>query len=197
MDLCCGTGRFSINPSKLGFDVTGIDISPKSIEFANHLATFHNANCRFICDDLNNYLDCSNETFDIALIIGSLHYFDRNDFFDKLKRILNPHGVFICVEANGSCPFMNFRRKILNRRKTNFRDEVTMNGLLRLDEIVGLRKFFPRSELRFFDFSTLSGHFIPSFFYPKRLCENIDYFLLNKMKLSSLAWRYVFFGMLS
>ena len=38
LDLCCGTGLHSIYPAKIGFQVKGIDISPKSIEAAIRLA---------------------------------------------------------------------------------------------------------------------------------------------------------------
>jgi len=38
LDIGCGSGRFSINAAKLGFDVTGVDITPEAIATCNKRA---------------------------------------------------------------------------------------------------------------------------------------------------------------
>ncbi len=41
LDLACGKGRHAISLSKKGFDVTGVDLSPSSIEFAKQFESQH------------------------------------------------------------------------------------------------------------------------------------------------------------
>ncbi|MDR2169843.1 MAG: class I SAM-dependent methyltransferase [Planctomycetaceae bacterium] len=196
VDLCCGTATHSIALAKMGFNVVGIDISPKSIEFARYLAKQHkvDAQTSFICEDLNNWLSNAQEKFDIAFMSGSLHYFDRNYFFTKLIEHLNCGGMFTCVETFGGNHLMNFRRKIIASLKPNFRDSITLDGLLKYKEIVNFKQYFDHTEIRFFDFSTLIGVFLPSIIYPLQLTQKIDSVLLNTFYMRSLAWKYVFCG---
>lgn len=53
-DLACGFGRHSLEFARRGFDVTGIDITPAYIDFANEQAKKENLNAKFFCQD--NYL---------------------------------------------------------------------------------------------------------------------------------------------
>lgn len=53
LDIGCGSGRFSVNAAKLGFDVTGVDITPDAIEACRKRAKAANLkNVRFIVADI-------------------------------------------------------------------------------------------------------------------------------------------------
>ena len=54
LDLACGIGRHSILLPKMGYDVTGIDISPLFIEKAREYAASENSDARFILGDALN-----------------------------------------------------------------------------------------------------------------------------------------------
>ena len=51
LDLACGIGRHSVLLSKLGYEVTGVDISPLFIEKAREYAAAENSGARFIVGD--------------------------------------------------------------------------------------------------------------------------------------------------
>jgi SAM-dependent methyltransferase len=87
VDLACGKGRHAIYLNSLGFDVTGVDLAPKSIECAN---TFANARLHFEVQDLR----CLHfETpFDIALnLFTSFGYFKSIE--EDALVVKNIHGV--------------------------------------------------------------------------------------------------------
>jgi SAM-dependent methyltransferase len=49
LDLACGKGRHAVYLNEIGYDVTGIDLSPASIEFAKQ---FENKHLRFAVHDM-------------------------------------------------------------------------------------------------------------------------------------------------
>ena len=52
LDLTCGFGRHSLEFARRGYDVTGIDITPAYIDYANEQAKKENLNAKFICYDI-------------------------------------------------------------------------------------------------------------------------------------------------
>lgn len=92
VDLACGKGRHAIYLHSLGFDVTGIDLSARSIAAASAAADEH---LHFEVGDLRN-LRFENE-FDIALnLFTSFGYFQSHD--ENLKVIKNMHR---CIKPGG------------------------------------------------------------------------------------------------
>jgi 2-polyprenyl-3-methyl-5-hydroxy-6-metoxy-1,4-benzoquinol methylase len=66
IDLGCGTGNYSIYLASLGFEVTGIDISPTAIEIAQENAKKKGIKCHFyIANVLDNFNEIK-DTFDFA-----------------------------------------------------------------------------------------------------------------------------------
>jgi 2-polyprenyl-3-methyl-5-hydroxy-6-metoxy-1,4-benzoquinol methylase len=66
LDVGCGTGVNAVILALLGADVTGIDISPKSIEIARKRAEINQVerSCRFVCSPLET-ADLPPDYFDI------------------------------------------------------------------------------------------------------------------------------------
>jgi SAM-dependent methyltransferase len=103
VDLACGKGRHAIYLNSLGFDVTGIDLAPKSIDCAN---TFANEHLHFEVQDLR----CLHfETpFDVALnLFTSFGYFksiDEDELVVKnIHSILVPNGLLLIDFMNVEC----------------------------------------------------------------------------------------------
>ena len=110
LDLACGRGRHSKYLNELGFDVTGVDLSPANISYAKQ---FENESLHFEVHDM-----CIpySKTFDAVFnLFTSFGYFERAE--DNLRTIksikanLNPNGFgvidFLNVEfvANNLVPF--------------------------------------------------------------------------------------------
>lgn len=111
IDLACGAGRHSIYLNSLGFDVTGVDLSERSISLAK---PFENSRLHFEVGDLR-CLNLSSK-FDIALnLFTSFGYFDcfatNMQVLAQVNALLNPLGYFLI-------DFMN-SPKVLSRLVTS------------------------------------------------------------------------------
>ena len=100
LDVACGRGRHSKILSSLGFTVTGIDISPDSIEYA---LKFENDKLEFFQHDMRlpfriNYFDCAFNFF------TSFGYFNtRREHDDAIRTIatsLKATGTFVIDYLN-------------------------------------------------------------------------------------------------
>lgn len=95
LDLACGKGRHSIFLRQMGFNVTGVDLSPTSISTANLYAQ---EGLNFFVKDMREPI--ADEAFDVVLnLFTSFGYFE--DFADNervLKAVhqeLKPQGLFL------------------------------------------------------------------------------------------------------
>lgn len=74
LDIACGRGRHSVYFNRRGFDVTGFDISPSSIEFDRQ---FENERLHFHVHDMR--LPFKPEAFDYAVnLFSSFGYFEED-----------------------------------------------------------------------------------------------------------------------
>ncbi len=102
IDLACGKGRHSIYLNKLGYNVTGVDLSANSINEAN---TFANENLKFEMADLRNLP--YNNAFEIGLnLFTSFGYFESDEVnkevFSQFNKILKPNGIILVDFLNAS-----------------------------------------------------------------------------------------------
>ena len=80
LDLACGKGRHSIYLNKLGYQVTGVDLSENSIATANESS---NETLQFITHDMR---EPWNETYDAVFnLFTSFGYFDTHE--DNIKTL--------------------------------------------------------------------------------------------------------------
>ncbi len=106
LDLACGKGRHSIYLNKMGYDVTGLDLSRESIL---HAKQYENDRLHFDVHDMSLPY---HKTFDAVLnLFTSFGYFDDEaDNFNTIKSILtelNPGGVAVI-------DFMNVHQVMTN-----------------------------------------------------------------------------------
>ena len=99
LDLACGKGRHSVYLNSLGYNVTGIDLSEKSIDYAKQ---YENATLQFNVHDMSKpYPDTFDAVFNLFTSFG---YFDDEkcnlQTIASIKEELNPFGF-------GVIDFMN------------------------------------------------------------------------------------------
>jgi SAM-dependent methyltransferase len=107
IDLGCGAGNYAIYLASVGFDVTGIDISPSSIKNAKENAKKRGVKCNFLIADVLSDLDEVKETFDFAYDWALLHHIfpeKRKRHVKNVYRILNPRGKYLSVCFNEKDP---------------------------------------------------------------------------------------------
>jgi SAM-dependent methyltransferase len=100
IDLGCGAGNYAIYLATVGFDVTGIDISPTAIKIARENAMKKGIKCNFLAADVVGDLAEVKETFDFAYDWELLHHISpdkRVKYVENVHRILNPRGKYLSV----------------------------------------------------------------------------------------------------
>ena len=95
LDLACGNGRHSIILNKLGFNITGVDLSENSISIAKQS---ENKNLQFHVHDMRNKF--GSETYDyIFNLFTSFGYFNSMDenvkMLDSINKMIRPQGILI------------------------------------------------------------------------------------------------------
>lgn len=139
LDLACGKGRHSIYLNKLGYNVTGVDLSENSIAIANESS---NESLRFKTQDMREPM---NETFDAVFnLFTSFGYFDTyEDNIKTLKAIkdsINEYGFGVIDFFNS-----DFIVENLLAEETKEIDGITFN----IKRFVENRKII--KEIRFED----------------------------------------------
>ena len=121
LDLACGKGRHSIYLNKLGYQVTGVDLSENSIAIANESS---NESLQFKTHDMREPV---NETYDAVFnLFTSFGYFDTyEDNIKTLKAIkdsINEYGFGVIDFFNADFIIEN-----LVAEETKEIDDITFN----------------------------------------------------------------------
>jgi SAM-dependent methyltransferase len=108
LDVGCGTGRHSIELTKRGYNITGIDLSESQLQVAKEKAAAENLKIKFLHHDARN-LPFSNE-FDVAIMLceGGFPLMETDEMnFEILKNVtksLKNKCRFIFTTLNGLFP---------------------------------------------------------------------------------------------
>jgi 2-polyprenyl-3-methyl-5-hydroxy-6-metoxy-1,4-benzoquinol methylase len=102
LEIGSGPGHITLELARDGFHVTGLELSPYSVEVAARFAaenpyTDGFGSVQYVSDDFFTWE--SPERFDAIYFMLSLHHFEDLDaIIARCKARLNPNGVFIAVE---------------------------------------------------------------------------------------------------
>lgn len=109
LEVGCGSGAFGIRLAKLGYSLTGIDISGTLIKAAKRKASQTRVKYAAKTADVMKYRG----KYDAVLCAGFLHHFtDLDQIIKKLGSFLNKGGRVFFVEPNGSNPAIRITEKI-------------------------------------------------------------------------------------
>jgi len=99
LDIGCGTGSATIPLARIGYQVTGIDISPASVQLATDAAIRHGLSDRTTIQiGVAERLDFPNETFDIVTGFDVLHHVEIEPTVAECLRVLKTGGTAIFKE---------------------------------------------------------------------------------------------------
>ena len=116
LDLACGFGRHSLELARRGFDVTGVDITPAYINYANEQAQKENLNAHFICSDIREV--SFEDEFDVVLNMadGAVGYLENDTenlkIFFVVARSLKSGGKHFMDIMNGDYATTHFPCKL-------------------------------------------------------------------------------------
>lgn len=97
LDIGCGPGIYAEKFAKIGYEVTGVDFSKHSIEYARNIARTQSLPITYICED---YLKMElQDYYDFVTLIycdyGALSTENRKLLMKKVYDRLNPRGKFL------------------------------------------------------------------------------------------------------
>ena len=105
LDLGCGQGRDAIALAKLGYEVTGVDLSQVGIDQMNALVASEKLSLRGIVADIYDFGDLG--SFDFILLDSMFHFLkkDRRKEIGLLTKVLTGSKkgavIVICIQNNG------------------------------------------------------------------------------------------------
>lgn len=149
LDVGCGEGQNAVMLAKLGAQVTGIDISPTSIEVARKKAEINALTeaAQFVCSPLEE-AEVPTHTFDIIWGDAILHHLIENlhPVLERLTLWAKPGGLMVFSEP------MNFNNTLRRLRlKVPVKTDATPDERpLEPAEIEILKRFLPDLHVRFF-----------------------------------------------
>ena len=133
LDVGCGNGSNSLPVASLGHELLGIDISPKSIEYASGRNPFPKA--RFKFHDLAE--EPLSEKFDFLVCSEVLeHLPDPGPLVRAMTEVLEPGGLLIITIPNGYGP-----REVLGRLETRLKKSRSLRPFAE-----GFRRLFGMSS---------------------------------------------------
>lgn len=114
--LACGFGRHSLELSRRGYDITGVDITREYVDFASAQALREGLNAHFLCADIRQlpYLG----KFDVVLNMadGAIGYLENDTenhrVFEVITAALRPGGKHLMDIMNASYAKTHFPCKL-------------------------------------------------------------------------------------
>jgi len=103
LDLCCGLGRTSSEFARMGFDVTGVDITESFLKAAKEDAEYENLNIEYIKADAREFVRSGYFDTIVNLYISFGYFSDQKDDLKVLCNVyesLKKGGTFI-IETLG------------------------------------------------------------------------------------------------
>lgn len=203
LDLGCGEGEDSVLMASLGAHVTGIDISPKSIEVAAERARLSGVGSRttFRCAPAET-LQAEGVTFDIIWGKAILHHLipDLRKILSTLCRLCTSQTLVIFNEPVNLCPLLRRVRFMVPLHT----DATPGERPLERAELDLLGEYFAPMQLQFFRMAgRLERLLLPDGAYERsnilcRAASNslalFDYALLKAPGMLSLASEAVIYG---
>lgn len=104
LDLGCGRGRHSINFARLGYNVTGIDLSDNIISKAKERAEVEDLNIEFVVGDMRQTLG---RKFDLIInLFTTFGYFNSDkeniSVFDSIHDMMHEHSATVIDYMNAA-----------------------------------------------------------------------------------------------
>jgi ubiquinone/menaquinone biosynthesis C-methylase UbiE len=156
LDFGCGKGDKTFIYSSDNWKVTGIDISPNSIETANRLSKRSNLNSEYFVMDCENLVFNDNR-FDIVYDFGTFSSLTLEKAIQEIIRVLKPGGYLIAIETLGDNPLFSMKRKL--NRLTGKRTRWAVNHILKVKDWKFIENEFESVEKKYF--SLLTPYLIP------------------------------------
>ena len=123
LDVGCGGGWFTRAFSRQGYQMTGLDVSPEMLNFAQAAALKEGARGEYLLGDISSFR--SPKKFDFVTAINDcINYLPKNKLktaFSNIKKALKKGGIFLFDISS----VRKFQQKIANTVSVDEREDVT------------------------------------------------------------------------
>ncbi len=165
LDLACGAGRHSIYLNSLGYNVTGVDLSPNSIETA---LESKKENLNFDVHDMREVYQENGFNF-VFNLFTSFGYFDSNaeniKMLQSVEKTMKKDGVFVLDFFNSNkviADLVKEEKKEVEGVQFNLKRELKEGSIIKSIEFEDENKSFSFSErvqaINLEDFKELFSH---------------------------------------
>lgn len=123
LDVGCATGDYTFLLARMGFQMTGADLSPKSMETAKTKADrLGMRGIRFVTSDAERLAELPDETFDGVVSFSALRYVPNLDqALTAIHRVLKPGAAAVLDFPNRYCPWFTLLKNRVGV-ETHFHD---------------------------------------------------------------------------
>jgi SAM-dependent methyltransferase len=107
LEMGCGLGSQALYLARLGFEVTGVDLSRVAVERARARAEAGGLRCRFVAAELTGDLPDLGEAFELVWDWELLHHIfppERPAYLDNVAHLLAPGGLYLSVSFSEEDP---------------------------------------------------------------------------------------------
>jgi SAM-dependent methyltransferase len=123
LDLACGTGRHSIQLARLGYDVTGLDISPEFLKFAAERAKDAGLSINWVQQDMRQ-IPFENAFDLIFIMFGAWGFFvedvENYAVLERVHQALKADGHFILDFFNRDWILSHFQSVYVEEREIGY-----------------------------------------------------------------------------
>jgi ubiquinone/menaquinone biosynthesis C-methylase UbiE len=115
LHLQCHFGQDTLSWARMGAQVTGVDFSPKAIDLARNLAQELSISARFVCCNVYDFLQQSQQQHDIVFTsYGGIPWLpDLEAWADIVVQCLKPGGQFVLVEFHPAWMMLDFNTQTI------------------------------------------------------------------------------------
>jgi len=99
LDIGCGQGDFLAEACAAGFDIWGVDLAPRNVEFIKNVRGITN---HVYCEDLGNFVKREDiPKFDVITLFEVIEHLDApKELLEKVRTILKPGGYLVMSTPN-------------------------------------------------------------------------------------------------
>ncbi|WP_286133579.1 MULTISPECIES: class I SAM-dependent methyltransferase [unclassified Bacillus (in: firmicutes)] len=120
LEVAPGPGYLSIELAKIGFDVTGIELSPDFVNIEKNNAKEANVLVNFKEGNASN-LPCDDNTFDFIICSAAFkNFMDPVKALKEMYRVLKPGGTSLIIDMNFNATAQDIEGEIRKTGMTGF-----------------------------------------------------------------------------